>query len=255
MLTTIGVGTGMILNDKDIFHIHTYRCGHAENISDEEYIKAAIQCGANSIWFSDHAPFPGDPFQGRMKYDELGEYFCSILELRHKYRNAIDVRIGLETEYFPSFDREGYYQKLKTSPHLDFLLLGQHMAEDPERKTGYTFAWDEGKLDTEEYLALGNAIVQGIQSGHFDAVAHPDRIFRRCRTWTSAMEQVSSKIIHAAYTQGMPLELNINSVNMKYQYWLEFWQLAEANTRIIGLDAHGKDELLRRYAKQQQIVS
>jgi histidinol-phosphatase (PHP family) len=53
--------------------VHTYRCGHAENVSDEEYIKKAISLGASGIWFTDHAPFPGDPFGNRMKYSELDE--------------------------------------------------------------------------------------------------------------------------------------------------------------------------------------
>ena len=26
------------LNLKDIFHVHTYRCGHAANVADEMYI-------------------------------------------------------------------------------------------------------------------------------------------------------------------------------------------------------------------------
>lgn len=240
----------MILNDKDIFHIHTYRCGHAERVSDDEYVKAAIQYGANSIWFSDHAPFPGDPFCGRMKYDELDEYFCSILELQHKYRNVIDVKIGLEIEYFPSFDREGYYQKLKASQRLDFLLLGQHMAEDPLCETGYSFAWDKDRLKHEEYIALGTAIVQGIESGYFDAVAHPDRIFRRCRVWTKRMEQIGATIMRAAKNHEIPLEINMHSVNMKHHYWPEFWQLEHANNKIIGLDVHSIDELHRRYARQ-----
>ena len=48
----------MDIREKDIFHVHTFRCGHAENVSDEEYIKKAISLGASGIWFTDHAPFP-----------------------------------------------------------------------------------------------------------------------------------------------------------------------------------------------------
>ena len=58
----------MIISDKDCFHVHTYRCGHAEDIPDEAYIKAAMSIGAKGIWFTDHAPFPGNPFKNRMKY-------------------------------------------------------------------------------------------------------------------------------------------------------------------------------------------
>ena len=52
--------------NKTAFHVHTYRCGHAENISDETYVKKAIELGVKSIWFTDHAPFPDNPFGARM---------------------------------------------------------------------------------------------------------------------------------------------------------------------------------------------
>ena len=61
------------IDNNNLFHVHTYRCGHAENITDEKYIIQSISKNYKDIWFSDHAPFPGDPFGGRMKYNELNE--------------------------------------------------------------------------------------------------------------------------------------------------------------------------------------
>ena len=66
----------------DIFHVHTFRCGHAEDISDKKYIEKAIELGATGIWFTDHAPFPGDPFGNRMKYSELEEYVSTLLRYK-----------------------------------------------------------------------------------------------------------------------------------------------------------------------------
>ncbi len=59
----------------DVFHVHTYRCRHAENIPDRDYVEKAIELGAEGIWFTDHAPFPGVPFQRahRMLCEELPE--------------------------------------------------------------------------------------------------------------------------------------------------------------------------------------
>lgn len=61
----------IITTSTNLFHVHTFRCGHAENVPDTAYIERAIELGASDIWFSDHAPFPGDPFRNRMKYDDL----------------------------------------------------------------------------------------------------------------------------------------------------------------------------------------
>ena len=51
---------------KHIFHIHTSRCKHASDESDEEYVKTALTLGAETITFTDHSPFLGNPFGNRM---------------------------------------------------------------------------------------------------------------------------------------------------------------------------------------------
>lgn len=82
----------MILpKDTDLFHVHTFRCKHAEETGDEEYIKKAIKLGKTGIWFTDHAPFPGNPFGYRM------------------------------AEYFPSFDKDGYYKELLSDSRLELI--------------------------------------------------------------------------------------------------------------------------------------
>ena len=85
-----------IIHQNDIFHVHTYRCGHADDIDDEAYVKASIRLGKSGIWFTDHAPFPGNPFRNRMRYSQLEEYLSSLTGLKDKYEGIIDVHVGLE---------------------------------------------------------------------------------------------------------------------------------------------------------------
>lgn len=231
---------------KTLFHVHTYRCGHGEMISDEAYVKRALELQAEEIWFTDHAPFPGDPFKNRMRYQELDEYLSALWSLKAAYASQIQIHIGLETEYFPAFDRSGYYRRLKEDERLELLLLGQHMAEDEAFPGQYTFSWDKERLRSEESQALGQAICQGISSGYFGAVAHPDRIFRRQTAWNREMERISCDIIENARRQVLPLEQNISSIRHKGYYRKEFWTLAkEAGVPLIfGLDAHWLKELV-----------
>ena len=84
------------LGERYLFHVHTFRCGHAEMVSDEEYIKKAIGLRATDICFTDHAPFPGNPFGGRMKYEELPEYISTLKNLKEQYQRKIKIHIGLE---------------------------------------------------------------------------------------------------------------------------------------------------------------
>ena len=233
------------VNKKDFFHVHSFRCRHAENVPDRSYIEKAIGLKAKAIWFTDHAPFPGDPFkrEHRMLYSELAEYVSTLSALKEEYRDRIDVHIGLETEFFPKYDKLGYYTELRSNPDIEMLLLGQHMAELPEG--GYSYDWNKDELEEAEYKVLGEAILEGIESGYFDAVAHPDRIFRRRKIWDADMEEMAERIISAAQRCGIPLEKNESSKREANYYWEEFWQMADERVEAIrGLDAHSLKELI-----------
>ena len=113
--------------EKEIFHVHTYRCAHAEQVLDEEYVIKAIELGAKRLIFSDHAPYPGDIFKNRMFIEELPEYIDTINELKKEYENQIVVSCGLEVEYLPSYD--SYIRKLHDMAGIDVMVLGQHFYE------------------------------------------------------------------------------------------------------------------------------
>ena len=150
-----GEGKEMIsLGERYLFHVYTVRCGHAKMAPDEEYIKKAIGLGATDFWFTDHAPFPDNPFGGRMKYEELPEYISTLKNLKDRYQRQIKIHIGLEIEYFEGYDRGGYYQELSDNSDLEILLLGQHMAEAPGDGKHYTFEWSKERLLEDNILLL-----------------------------------------------------------------------------------------------------
>lgn len=218
---------------KDIFHVHTYRCGHAEMVTDEAYIKKAIELKADCITFTDHAPFPNNPFNNRMEYSQLREYIDTLQALKEKYEERIAVRIGLEIEYLPSF--KCYYEYLKSLNNLDLLLLGQHFSEVGKNK--YLFELDENEIKEKEYLLCGEAIIEAIGTKYFDAIAHPDRIFRR-KTWDINCARISEEIVSLSNENEMVLEKNLNSMKMNNYYREEFWDIAKESKTIYGYDAH-----------------
>lgn len=66
--------------------------------------------------------------------------------------------------------------ELYKAGELDLLMLGQHFYENEDGS--YSFH-NEDK--SEEYIGLCKAIVEGVNTGMFQVIAHTDRIFRRCR--------------------------------------------------------------------------
>ena len=74
---------------------------------DEEYVLKAIEAGYEVIGFSDHCAWPYEDFVSpiRMKEEKIEEYAESIKKLREKYKDRIEILIGLETEYYPTCGR------------------------------------------------------------------------------------------------------------------------------------------------------
>ena len=233
-----------LLKKSDLFHVHTFRCRHAQQISDEAYVKQAIELGATGIFFSDHAPFPGNPFGNRMDIEELPEYLNTIHALKERYIGKIEIRCGLETEYFPSF--RGYYEELRGNPLLDFMMIGQHMYEICPGK--YSFQLTEEEKNEREHIGCGEAIMQGSESGLFDVIAHPDRIFRNKTDWTGDMTELSKRLIGTVCSHHLKLEKNLESMRSRQNYREEFWALVPNNADIVtGTDAHSIKDLVEKW--------
>lgn len=224
---------------REIFHVHTRRCRHAGDEDDRAYVERALALGAGRITFTDHAPFPGDPFGNRMRYAELPEYLDSMARLREEYRGRIEVRAGLEIEYLPSF--RDYYCELSGAPGLEMLLLGQHFFE---REAGrYSFSDPAELLRKAEPAGLCEAMCQGMETGIFPIVAHPDRMFRKAGVWSAELEALAQRLILVAKAKDVILERNASSMR-KGLYREEFWALAAGKVRTIdGADAHCTAEL------------
>lgn len=225
---------------KEFFHVHTYRCRHAGSEQDEEYVQKAIELGGFRITFTDHAPFPGNPFGNRMLIEELKGYVNSLRQLKEKYKDKIQVYTGLEVEYLPSFN--DYYLWLKDSGDFDVLMIGQHFYECEDGR--YSFSLEQCVRNKTEAAGICKAVMQGINTGCFQVIAHPDRMFRYCESWTKEMEAVSLALINAALDNRIILEKNLASMERKKQYWKGFWQLVtEPVNTIVGIDAHSVSEL------------
>lgn len=226
------------MNSNYVFHVHTYRCGHALNIRDEAYVKRAVELGANSITFTDHAPFPGDPFTNRMKFSELDEYISSLKKLKNEYKGIIDIRIGLEIEYLPSYI--SYYEELRANKDIEILMLGQHHYEISKGIYSYM-----NNNDGPEYVGLIKAMCDGIDTRLFDVIAHPDRAFRKQKIWNKEMEICSNRLINRAVNNNVKMEINYRSMKKPKEYWPEFWERVPGEaTTIYGCDAHAVNDII-----------
>lgn len=234
-------GSWIVIKDRRLdyaFHVHTARCGHAALDSEESYIEYAIKNDMHMITFTDHAPFPGDPFTGRMKMTKLDEYIHTIKELREKYKKYIKIYSGFEVEYIPEY--LSYCCELQKK--VDFMILGQHHAKTTDGH--YTYEKEIGK--NKIYTSIFFAVIEGMKTGLFSVLAHPDRYFHSMNNWTEEDEQFKEQIFLLAKEKHIKLEKNL-SVYEKIGYNMNFWNdMPEGIQIIYGLDAHSLDDMKRR---------
>ena len=183
-----------------------------------------------------------------MDYTQLPEYLDTIHSLQEKYADVIRIRIGLEVEYLPSY--HGFYEELRSDPRLDFLMIGQHMFEINPGK--YSFQLSSTEKNEQEHAGCIEAMLQGIESGLFDVIAHPDRCIKRKKKWTEEMTALSKNLIHSACTADIKIEKNLESMKRDRNYWEEFWALVPGHADVVvGTDAHSIDELVDKWNMQQ----
>ncbi|MGN0047400.1 MAG: histidinol-phosphatase [Bacteroides sp.] len=232
---------------KTNYHTHTTRCQHAYG-TDEEYVLSALKGGYQLLGFSDHAPwkYRSDYLSGiRMQPEELPGYVQSLQQLRTKYQAQIALKIGLECEYFPDYM---YWMKEQIKEYrLDFVIFGNHFYHTDEK-----FPYFGRHTDSRDMLDLyEESAIEGIESGLFSCLAHPDLFMRSYPGWDHHCSNVSRHICRAAARHGLPLEYNIGrwilgETGDRATYPApQFWHIAanEGCTAIIGLDAHDNLDL------------
>ena len=220
---------------KASYHTHTARCHHAEG-SEEEYILKAIAEEVKILGFSDHAPMPyrdGYVSHYKMLPEEISDYFSTLLALKEKYADKIDIKIGFETEYY-AYMWQDCLDFWRPYP-VDYLILGQHFA--PDERGAYVARPETS--DTTLLREYTDAVIEGMNTGIITYVAHPDIInfVGSEKVFLSEME----RIIKEAVRLDMPLEYNLLGRKLNRNYpTSSFWRLAaEYPVRVIlGCDSH-----------------
>ncbi len=219
------------------YHTHTYRCRHATG-TEEEYIERAIANGIKYMGFSDHVPLKFDDgfeLRSRVPVDSAAEYVATISALREKYKDKIDIKIGFEMEYFPAiFDK--MLRDVKNYG-AEYLILGEHTA-DPEHPQSPEHSITPSD-SIEKLKTYVSRVVDGIKTGVFTYVAHPDMI--NFTGDISVFKEEMRKICKASKEYGIPLEINCLGIRDNRIYPnVSFWEVAgeEQCPVTFGFDAH-----------------
>ncbi len=234
------------------YHTHTTRCGHAFG-TEREYAEAALKAGLKTLGFSDHTAydFLGRPLRDRpmrMKPEELPEYADTIRSLAKEYAGRIEIELGVEAEYYPT-----YFSRLLEilrESGIRYMILGQHYIGD---EIGEPYC---GRETTDESILdrYVSQSIEALETGLFTYFAHPDLInyVGDREVYGREMEKLCRKALET----GTPLEINLLGLAGGRHYPNpDVWKIAAkvGNEVVLGTDAHRPEQLLDKTAEARAL--
>lgn len=232
------------------YHTHTKRCGHATG-EDEEYVLEALGQGFRELGFSDHVMLPGfnEPYT-RADYSLFEDYCDSIISLKKKYENQMQIYLGFEAESFPCYFP--YYKELVENGILDYMILGNHSAMNDDHQIYCRFS---NITSASQLYLYRDLAIQAISSGLFRIFAHPDYFMSNIQNFDSDCKKVSKSLIEACMAYDVPLEVNVagirngkkdfaNTKRWRYPTDEFFTLVGKYGAKcIFGIDAHAPEQI------------
>ena len=110
-------------------HAHTFYCDGKNNA--EDYILTAIEKGFTSVGLSGHS-FTAFDTEPCMTEQGTQEYLKELKGLKEKYKNKMQVYIGIEADFYTGYNRE-----TDKEMGLDFRIGSVHYVKDREKDEYY----------------------------------------------------------------------------------------------------------------------
>lgn len=230
------------------YHTHTNYCRHASG-TVAEYAAEARRRKVEILGFSDHLPFPGNPYGYRMGIEELEAYCRDVRMEKERYQGQMEIFCGFEGEYVEG--REAYYEWLYDQGMCQYMLLGQHWFTDAQGREWQT----GGVLSTEYYPMYVEHLLKGMKSGFFQAIAHPDLIFMNVYAWDEYCEAACDRLLGCCTANDYILEFNANGYRrglgrfedgVRFQYpHRKLWEKVAGTSLkvLVGSDCHNPKQM------------
>ena len=190
-------------------HMHTPLCKHAFG-EPEEYAEQALAKGLRGIIFTCHSPMPrGFWPQVRMGMEEFDTYCAIVQRAADAYRGRLEIRLGMESDYFPGF--EDWIAELHQKVPFHYCLGSVHWQ-------GKDYLERFGQCDDLEFQrTYFKLLADSAETGLFDCLAHPDLIKNyKPYDWSleAVLPAVTTALDRIAKT-GVAMELNTSGLQKR----------------------------------------
>jgi len=190
----------------------------------------------------------------RMREDQFDEYVELVQRTTDEWNGRVDVRLGLEADYFEGY--ESYLEKQLSAANFHFVLGSVH----PQIQEFRAKYWQADEVEVQRtYFRL---LAQSAETGLFDSLAHPDLVKNHTSDFwrpTEIMDDIRASLDRIAVT-GVAMELNTSGLNKTISEMNPFPQmLKEMRQRNIpvtlGADAHEPNRVSDGYEHALQILT
>lgn len=203
---------GMIRTDA---HMHT-AFSTDSSAPVEDMLEASAERGLAAVCITDHMDLDFPPEEGAGEgafLFDTEEYFRTLLPLREKYKERLEVRIGIEIGLQPHLG-EPYKQLVRAYP-FDFVIGSVHLIRRMDPYFGKLF---RGRTDAEVYRQAFVETLQCIEGVEdFDVLGHLDYVVRYGKhqaeeySYRAFSDEIDAVLRRLVFT-GKGLEMNMAGV-------------------------------------------
>lgn len=229
-------------------HTHTNFCDGKN--TPEEMVLSAIEKGFSSLGFSGHGY---TDFDLRYCMTDTKEYIRQVLMLKEKYKDKIQIYLGVEEDIFEEVDRGEY----------DYIIGSSHYV----KKDGKFFDVDESYEVIKAGIdAFGGDILAYAEAyfttfcryilrrkpdivGHFDLLTKYDEEYAPLFLGNKDYEKMAEKYLKSVVGSGCIFELNSGAISrghrtVSYPADHLLYVMKKEDARVtISSDSHEKDTL------------
>ncbi len=237
-------------------HCHTPLCRHAEG-EPIAYAAQAMRRGLRGITFTCHNPMPETyGHSGRMLESEVPQYRDIVQQAADAFRGKLEVRLGLECDYFPGYT-DHVRQQIDTMG-LSYVIGSIHPFLGIWRRK---FVVDGDPLQTQANYF--DQLAEAAETRLFDTISHPDLIKNMYVTSWDVKHIATNLAIRTCLDRiaatGTAMELNTSGANKSYpEMNPNPTMLAMMHERgipvVVGADAHVPERVAADFERAYDLL-
>lgn len=216
------------------YHSHCLFCDGRS--TPENFIRFAIAHKFRAYGFSSHSPLPFET-NWNMSKDDMPEYLAEIERLKHKYKEQLEIYVGLEIDFLDQTYNASipYFRQLPLDYRIGsvhFLPIAQPLAErnmvcidgsfdEFQHSVNLHYGGEIRKLVSHYFTS----IQQMIEAGGIDIVGHIDKIYmngQKCKDFDLNADWYRTPLedcLHLIAEKGLMVEVNTKNLQKKRELY------------------------------------